>query len=66
MILRPYKLLVIAKVQRRWYTSDCRSVCGSGSEHLGEARTAHSMGVETILAGSLVFQINMEKIKITS
>ena len=45
MILRPYKLLVIAEVQRRWYTSECRSVCGSGSEHLGEARTAHSMGV---------------------
>ena len=45
MILRPYKLLVIAKVRRRWYSSECRSVCGSGSEHLGEARTAHSMGV---------------------
>ena len=45
MILRPYKLLVIAKVQRRWYTSECWSVCGSGSEHLGEAQTAHSMGV---------------------
>ena len=45
MILRPYKLLVIAKVRRRWYTSECRSVWGSGSENLGEARTAHSMGV---------------------
>ena len=48
MILRPYKLLVIAKVQRRWYTSECRSVCGSGSEHLGEAQTAHSMGVNDL------------------
>ena len=46
MILRPYNLLVIAKVQRRWYISECRSVCGSGSEHLGEAQTAHSMGVQ--------------------
>ena len=30
MILRPYKLFVIAKVQWRWYTSECPSVCGSG------------------------------------
>ena len=44
MILRPYKLY-IGKVQRLWYTK-CLSVCGSESEHLGEARTAHSMDVD--------------------
>ena len=45
MILRPYKLLGIAKVQEGDTPVNVASVCGSGSEHLGEARTAHSMGV---------------------
>ena len=46
---------VLKVLLRGWYpawntsgppgTSECRSMCGSGSEHLGEARTAHSMGV---------------------
>ena len=43
MILRPYKLLVIAKVQDG-DTPVNVDPC-SGSEHLGEAWTAHSMGV---------------------
>ena len=54
------KLLVIAKVRRRWYTSECRSVCGSGSEHLGEARTAHSMGVVSYWVIHVIWQTNRE------
>ena len=45
MILRPYKLY-IGKIHRLQYTSECLSMCGSGSEHLDEARTAHSMDVD--------------------